>query len=178
MSLSTGKVTEHEMKKDSGFKEDLEYLRQVPLLSGLDYECLKLLAMFCQRVEFIDDDQLIVQGEDDGHAFLILSGQVKAVFTENDVDSVIRQYGTGEFVGGCALLGRMPRIFTLQATEKTTVLRLGREQFQKALQQFPASISKITRSLLLELVEWDQSQLDMKNREGVSDYHALGISLL
>jgi len=178
MSLSTGKVTEHEMKKDSGFKEDLEHLRQVPLLRGLDYECLKLLAMFCQRIEFIDDDQLMVQGEDDGHAFLILSGQVKAVFTGNDVDSVIRQYGTGEFVGGCALLGRMPRIFTLQATEKTTALRLGREQFQKALQQFPASVSKITGSLLLELLEWDRSQLDIKNREDVSEYYALGISLL
>jgi len=166
------------MKKSSGFKEDLEYLRQVPLLRSLDYECLKLLAMFCRRVEFIDDDQLMVQGEDDGYAFLILSGQVKAVFTENDADTVIRQYGTGEFVGGCALLGRMVRIFTLQATEETTALRLGREQFQKALQQFPTSISKITGSLLLELLEWDRSQLDMKNAEGGSDYHALGVSLL
>jgi CRP-like cAMP-binding protein len=178
MSLSTGKVTEHEMKKISGFKEDLEHLRQVSLFRGLDYECLKLLTMFCQRVEFIGDDQLMVQGEDDGHAFFILSGQVKAIFTENDVDSVIRQYGTGEFVGGCALLGRMPRIFTLQATEKTTALRLGREQFQKVLQQFPASISKITGSLLLELLEWDRSRLDMKNGESGPDHHALGISLL
>ena len=178
MSLSTGKVTEHEMKKNSGFKEDLEHLRQVFLLRGLDYECLKLLAMFCQRVEFINDDQLMVQGEDDGYAFLILSGQVKAVFIESDASSVIRQYGIGEFVGGCALLGRMPRLFTLQATEETTALRLGREQFQKALQQFPASVSKITGSLLLELVEWDRSRLDMKNGEGGSDHHALGVSLL
>lgn len=178
MSLSTEKVTEQKSKKSSGFKEDLEHLRQVSLLNGLDYECLKLLAMLCRRIEFIDGDKLMVQGEDDGHAFFILSGRLNAIYTEGDASYLIRQYGEGQFVGGCALLARMPRIFTLQATEKTTTLRLNREEFQKTLQQFPASISKITNSLVLELVEWERSQLDMQHTEEDSDYRSLGVSLL
>ncbi len=178
MSLSTEKVTEQESKKTSGFQEDLEHLRKAPLLRGLDYECLKLLAMLCRRITYITGDQLMVQGEDDGHAFLILSGQVNGIYTEGDTSRVIRQYEPGMFVGGCALLGKLPRLFTLQATEETMTLRLNREEFQKTLQQFPAGISKITANLVAELVEWDRSLLDIQSIEEMTDYRALGVSFL
>jgi len=88
------------------------------------------------------------------------------------------------FVGGCALLGRIPRLFTLQATEETMTLRLSREEFQKTLQQFPAGLTRITGNLVLtgnlvsELVEWDRSLLDMQTIKENADYRALGVSLL
>ncbi len=178
MSLSTGKATDQKAKAISGFQEDLEYLRQVPLLRGLDYECLKLLAMLGRRIEYTSGDHLMVQGEDDGHAFYIISGQLNVVYTGDETSHIIRQYGTGQFVGGCALLGRMQCIFTLQATEKTMTLRLSRGEFQKALQQFPNSISKITTNLVAELVEWDRSLLGFQNTEEDLDFRALGVSLL
>ncbi len=178
MSLSMEKVPEQETKKISGFQKDLEYLMQASLLRGLDYECLKLLAMLCRRIEFTTGDQLIVQGEDHHHAFFIISGQLNAVYTEGEAKHVIRQFGARQFVGGCALLCRTPLIFTLQATEKTTTLRLSREKFQKALQQFPASISRITSNIVSELVMWDRSLLDKQNTEGNVGYQAIGVSLL
>ncbi|MBW2328822.1 MAG: cyclic nucleotide-binding domain-containing protein [Deltaproteobacteria bacterium] len=178
MSLSTEKVTEQEAKKTSGFQEDLEFLRQAPLLRGLDYECLKLLAMLSRRITFITGDQLMVQGEDDGHAFLILSGRLNGVYTEGDTSQVIRQYEPGMFVGGCALLGRIQRLFTLQATEETMTLRLSREEFRKTLQQFPAGLTRITGNLVSELVEWDRSLLDVQTTKEIADYRALGVSLL
>ena len=178
MSLSTEKVTEQELKKTSGFQEDLEHLRKAPLLRGLDYECLKLLAMLCRRITYITGDQLMVQGEDDGHAFLILSGHVNGIYTEGDTSRIIRQYEPGMFVGGCALLGRIPRLFTLQATEETMTLRLSREEFRKTLQQFPAGITRITGNLVSELVEWDRSLLDVQTTKEIADYRALGVSLM
>lgn len=178
MSLSTEKATDLEAKTISGFQEDLEYLRQAPMLRGLDYECLKLLAMICRRIEYTNGDQLMTQGEDDGHAFFIISGRLDAIYAEGELSHIIGQYGAGHFVGGCALLGRMPRIFILVATEKTTTLRLSRGEFQKVLQQFPNSISKITAGLVSELVEWDRSVLDFRNTEKDSDFRALGVSLL
>ena len=178
MSLSTEKTTDQEAKAISGFQEDLEYLRQAPLLRGLDYECLKLLAMICRRIEYTNGDQLMTQGEDDGHAFFVISGLLNVIYAEGKTRHIIRQYGPGQFVGGCALLGRMPRIFILEATEKTTTLRLSRGDFQKALQQFPNSISKITANLVSELVEWDRSLLDFQNTGEDSNLRALGLSLL
>jgi CRP/FNR family cyclic AMP-dependent transcriptional regulator len=178
MNLSTEKATDQEPKKASRFQEDLEHLRQAPLLRGLDLECLKLMAMLCRRITLISGDQLMVQGEDDGHAFLILSGQVDGIHTEGDANRTICQFGPGHFVGGCALLGKLPRLFTLQATEETMILRLGREEFQKTLQQFPSAITKVTSNLISELADWDRNQLDTRNRAEVSDIHALGVSLL
>jgi CRP-like cAMP-binding protein len=172
------KATKQQSQKKSGFKEDLEILRQASLLRGLDYECLKLLAMLCQRIEYTKDEQLMVQGEDAEHAHCIISGQLSAIHTENETDHVIRQYGTGQFVGGCALLGRIPHIFTLQAVEKTTTLRLSREQFTKVLQQFPESLTKITANLVSELAEWDRSMLDSKSTSNDFDGDSLGVSLL
>ncbi|NOQ46528.1 MAG: Crp/Fnr family transcriptional regulator, partial [Desulfobulbaceae bacterium] len=87
-------------------------------------------------------------------------------------------YGPGKFIGGCALLGRLPRLFTLQATEETITLRLSREEFRKTLQQFPAGIFKISANLVSELVEWDRSLLDMQTTKENIDYRALGVSLL
>ena len=178
MSLSTEKPTVQQKNRASGFQEDLEHIRQAPLLRGLDYECLKLLAMLCRRITLITDDQLMVQGEDDGHAFMILSGKVNAIYTKGETTQVICQFGPDQFVGGCALLGRLPRLFTLQATEETAVLRLSREEFQKTVQQFPHAISQITGNLVSELVGWDRSRLEVFNMKEELDLQALGVSLL
>ena len=177
MSLSMEKPTDQQTKKTSGFQEDLEHLRQVPLLRGLDYECLKLLAMLCRRITLITDDELMVQGEDDGHAFMILSGKVNAIYTKGETSRVICQFGPGEFVGGCALLGRLPRLFTLQATEETEVLRLSREEFQKTMQRSPHAFSQITGNLVSQLVSWDRSLLEACNIVNRVDFQALGVSL-
>lgn len=178
MSSSTERLTDRETKKPSGFQEDLEHLRQAPLLRGLDGECLKILAMLCRRITLITDDQLMVQGEDDGHAFLVLSGQINAIYTEGAKSQVIGQFGPRQFVGGCALLGRLPRLFTLQATEETELLRLSREEFQKTMQQFPNSISKITANLVSELVGWDRTLLSVFNIGEETEIPSLGVSLI
>ncbi|MCK5068900.1 MAG: cyclic nucleotide-binding domain-containing protein [Desulfocapsa sp.] len=172
------KATKQQSQKDSGFKEDLDILRQASLLRGLDHECLKLLAMLCQRIKYTKGDQLMVQGEDAEHAYCVISGQLSAIHTENESTHTIRQYGAGQFVGGCNLLGRIPHLFTLQAVEKTTTLRLSREQFNKVLEQFPSSLSRVTANLVSELANWDRSLLDIKSTGKTLDDNPLGVSLL
>lgn len=179
MSLSTEELTDQSNQKTSGFQEDLESLRQTPLLRGLDYECLKLLAMLSRRVTLITDDRLMVQGEEDGQAFLILSGLVNAIHTKGETSLSIGQFGPNQFVGGCALLGRLPpRLFTLIAMEDTAILRLGREEFQKTVQQFPSAVAQISCNLISELVSWDQQLLETSGIDENLSIRSLGISLL
>lgn len=160
MSLSTGNNTKQKANIVSGFQEDLAQLRSVPLFRGLDYECLKILAMLCRRVTLVADDQLMVEGEDDGCAFVILSGNVKACRTVGTSTRIICQFGAGDFIGGSALLGKSPRLFTVQATEETETLQLNREELQKVLEQFPEAVSKITGNLLSEITAWDRNLLE------------------
>lgn len=178
MSLSTEKTADQVKQRSSGFQEDLEKLWQTPLFHRLEPECLKLLTMLCKRIDFVVDDQIMVQGEDDGNAYLIISGQLSAIYSAKSGNQVIRNYESGELVGGCALLGRMLRHFTLEATQNTTALQLSREDFQKVIQQFPKNVALLASSLISELVEWDRILLERQHAEGTLDYRTLGVSLL
>lgn len=174
MSLSTGNNTKQKSNTSSGFQEDLAYLRGVSMFRGLDYECIKILAMLCRRITLIADDQLMVEGEDDGCAFVILSGNVKVYCTAEANNQLICQFGAGKFIGGSALLGKFPRLFTVQATEETETLRLNREEFQKVLEQFPEAVAKITGNLLSELAAWDRNLLE----EDDWNPKTIGVSLI
>jgi CRP-like cAMP-binding protein len=174
MSLSTEKNSNRQQA--SGFQKDLEYLRDVKLFQGLDYECVKILAMVCKRIDYISGDQLMVQGEDDGHAYFIISGKINAWYKREGSKYLIRTIGPGQFVGCCALLGKMVRSITLETTEPTRALLLQRESFQKTMEQFPGSNRRITANLVAELADWDRHGLDTDATELVSPY--FGVSLL
>jgi CRP-like cAMP-binding protein len=162
--------------KQSRYQEDFEHLRRVSLLGNIDFECLKLLAMLSRRMKFTAGDQLMVQGEDDGNAYLILDGSLEAILDTGDSRCTMQKFGVGDFIGGCALLGRMTRLFSLQAQDKTTVLFLNRDQVKKTLSRFPESIAKITANLVGELTKWDQQALDSRSTEQTSSCN-IGISL-
>lgn len=176
MNSSTGK--DSSKPAGSAFKADLEYLHQTPLLAALDYECLKLLAMLSKRIDFIEGDQLMVQGEDDGCAYYLITGTVEVLHQRDDTTHRIDTFGPGTFIGGLALLGKSARLFTLQATEKTTALRLKREGFQKSIKQFPESLQKVSASLVAELMRWDRRILAADQTEPAEGVKISGVSLL
>ncbi len=178
MSLPTEKAIKQDSRKISGFHQDFEILRNVSIFRGLDHECLKLLAMLCRRMEYNAGDQLVVQGEENDCAFLIISGRLDSLYTIGEKEHVISTYGPGQCVYGSALLGRTPPVFTLKAKEDTVNLCLRREEFHKALQQFPVSLARITDNLVSELVIWDRNLLDKQLQDGESDYQGIGVSLL
>ena len=177
MSLSTEKPSEHGLNT-SGFHQDLERLRQIPMLSGLEYGCLKLLAMLCRTIDFRAGEQLIVAGEDNDYAYFIISGRLAANYTEGKTQHLVREFNSGHFICGAALLGSEPALFGLQAVEDTKVMCLHREEFQKTMLKFPNGISEIAGSLVSDLVRWDRSMLALQRKTGESDYRSVGVSLL
>lgn len=177
MNSSTEESADKE--KRTGFEQDLEHLRNIPLFQGLDYECLKLMALLCKTVNFVEGDQLMVQGEDDASAYYLLTGHLQSFHTKESVIYPIEHYEPGQFIGGLALVGTTIRLFTLQAAEKSTVLRLSRKSFLKVMEQFPGSMMKIAANITAELTLREQeylSQLEPKDLE--SGDQPLGISLL
>ncbi len=166
-------------QKQSEFQQDLDFLRQVPLFQGLDYECLKLMAMLSKRIDLIEGDQLMVQGEDDGSCCYIISGSLKSFHNRNGTDSAVQTYEPGQFLGGLALLGKTIRLFTVQAMTESTILRLNRDSFQKVMQQFPGSMTKISANLAAELTGWERNRLKQAGDETLESGNRLsGISLL
>lgn len=178
MSLSTEKKIEQKSGELSGFQQDFELLRDAAIFHGLEHECLKLLAMLCRRMEFGSGDQLVSQGEENDRGFLIISGRLDALYAEGEKKHVINSFGSGHFVYASALLGRIFPVFTLQARESARVLCFRRDEFHKALQQFPNSIARITDNLITALAHWDRNLVKKQCQSGGFDFQTIGISLL
>lgn len=177
MNSSTEKNTES--VKTSGFKQDLEYLRQIPLFQNLDFECLKLLAMLSKKIEFVDGDQLIVEGEDDGFAYYLIQGKLISYYNRNGTVYQVRSHEPDQLVGGLGLFGKLFSLFTVEAVEKSTALRISREGFQKVMLQFPTTMPQIAANMTSEMVRWEQRRLNGINDENLEQtIHILGITLL
>jgi CRP-like cAMP-binding protein len=177
MSSSTEKSADQE--KQSVFKRNLEYLREISLFQGVDYECVKLLTMLSKQINLIEGDKLMVQGEDDGCAYYILSGNLKSSYRIYDRLYQLSDHPPGQFLGGLALLGPAIRLFTVYASEKSSVLRLKRDGFQKVMDQYPAGMVKVAGNLAAVLRAWEQDLLNqIGGEEQNSVNHALGVSLL
>lgn len=166
-------------EKTSGFQQDLEYLRQIPLFQNLDYECLKLLAMLSRKVEVIEGDQLMVQGEDDGSACLLINGKLESFHEDEGTRYLTRSYEPGQFIGSVALFGVSIRLFSVVAVEKSIVLRINRDGFQKVMQKFPDMIIRVAANLTIGLVDWERAQLTLaEGRIRGGEETSFGISLL
>lgn len=177
MNSSTEKNAEQ--SKTSGFRQDLEYLRQIPIFQNLDFECLKLLAMLSKKIELINGDQLIIQGEDDGFAYYLIQGKLNSYYKKNDTVYPVQSHDPGQFIGGMGLFGKSLRLFTVEAVEKSTVLRLNREGFKKVMLQFPNTMTQISANLSAELVRWEQNLLNSIDDENLEQaMHTMGISLI
>jgi len=156
MNLSSGKNEEYQ---SSEFQENLEILRQIYLFSSLPLENLKVFAYLCTRETFNQGEHLFRQGDDDGQAFYIISGKARLVHTNGGAEQIIRDYETGEFLGGMVLLGNMHRLFSLKASTEVTCLILTREKFCTTVQQFPDLMPRIIKSVVERISAWESGFL-------------------
>ena len=177
MNSSTGKNTEHD--KASGFQQDLEYLRQIPMFRNLDFECLKLLALLSKKIELIDGDQVMVQGEDDGCACYLIQGKLKSFYTHKQSVYPLQSIDPGQFIGASGLFTKSTRLFTVEAEVKSTILRMSREGFQKVMLQFPETMVLIAANYSSAIVLWEQNRLNSIEEANLDQsMHTLGVSLL
>ena len=162
----------------SEFEENLELLRQIYFFSGLPLETLKIFAYLCTREKFKPDEYIFSQDEDDGQAFYIISGQAQLERRDNGEATVVREYNTGEFIGGLTLLGETKRLFSLRAATETTCLVLNREKFSKTMEQFPGLLAKIFNAVAKSIDTWEERFLSNRGDQCGDCMHQLGVTLI
>ena len=140
-------------------QKNLELLNELPFFSSFPAKAMKLLAFIAERSRFSSGEVLFEEGDDHGRAYFILSGQLTLLKNIGEEEIVIRKFIAGDFLGSFSLLGAMPSLFILQASEQTTVLTISRKQFSKILEQFPETAKISLRSLLKELHQWERKNI-------------------
>ena len=162
----------------SEFQENLELLRQIYFFSGLPLETLKVFAYLCSREKFKQDEYIFSQDEDDGQAFYIINGQAQLERSDNGGTISVREYNTGEFIGGLTLLGETKRLFSLKSATETTCLVLSREKFSKTMEQFPSLLAKICNAVAKSIDTWEERFLSDRADQCGDCLNQLGVTLI
>lgn len=140
----------------SEFQENLNILRQIDFFSGLPLEATKVFAYLCVRETFKAGDMLFQQDDEDGRAFYIMTGTAKISHTENGTQKSIGYIQQDRFCGRLALMGKIRRLFSLQAETDVTCLTISREKFTKALEQFPTLMPKMINTVVESIYKWEK----------------------
>ena len=162
----------------SEFQENLEILRQIHFFSGLPLETLKVFAYLCTREKFKQDEYIFSQDEDDGQALYIINGQARLERRDNGKTTGVREYTTGEFIGGLTLLGETRRLFSLKSVTETTCLLLSREKFSKTIEQFPKLLAKMCNAVAKSIDIWEERFLLDRADQCGECLNKLGVTLI
>ena len=160
------------------FQDNLEILRQTYFFSGLPLETLKIFAYLCTREIFRQGEHLFRQDEDDGRAFYIIDGRARLERNDNGKKIEIRDYQTGQFLGGLTLLGETRRLFSLKSVTDTTCLVLNRGQFLKTMEQFPNLLARICNAVAKSIDTWEDRFLADRGDQCGDCMDRLGVTLI
>ncbi len=118
----------------------------VPLLAGLSENLRERLATGTEEVSLRAGEWLFHEGESADSAFVVSGGRVE-VISEGPPNVVIRALKRGEVLGEIALLRAGVRTASARARRDSTLIELGREQFELLIRDSPEFALGLTRAM-------------------------------
>jgi len=114
-------------------------LPNIPLFSQLGHEAfLAVLEQLTMRT-FEPGETIVTEGEPGESMFAIVEGRVEVVRQlEGGQRRAVASVGPGDFFGEMALLAEGPRLASVMAAERTTVLELTRAQVELLVKRHPS----------------------------------------
>ena len=149
--------------------EELGFLRNVPIFADLDDTQLDRIARLGTRKKYKKGNIIVLEKEMGAALFVIITGKVKVVRTDEDGREVILSiFGPGEFFGEMSLLDGLSRSATVVATAKSELFMIHRREFLDLLNEFPAVAISLLAELTMRLRKADAQikSLSLKDAAG------------
>lgn len=128
--------------------EEVSFLQYVPIFADLEEPELKKIEKLGLRKKYKRGNIVVLEKETGAALFVIISGKVKIVRTDEDGREVILSiFGPGEFFGEMSLLDGLARSASVVALAKAELFMIHRRDFLKLLHEHP----QVAISLLGEL---------------------------
>ena len=136
----------------------LVVLRNVPLFSGLDETELERLSRVATRRRARRGDQVVRAGESADALLILLTGRAKVTnFDEEGREIILAWLGPGEFFGEMGLIDGSPRSASVVAVENCELLSIGKNEFQRCMQDNFQVVLKLMQILVRRLREADRN---------------------
>ena len=150
-------------------QEEIHFLRNVPIFADLEEKELQKIAKLGTRQKYKKGNIVVIEQESGAALFVIISGKVKVVRTDEDGREVIlSMFGPGEFFGEMSLLDGMARSASVVATVKAELFMIHRRDFLELLHEFPAVAISLLAELAMRLRKADMQikSLSLKDAAG------------
>jgi len=136
----------------------LVVLRNVPLFSGLEEQELERLSRVAVRRRAGRGDQVVRSGESADALLILLTGRAKVTnFDEEGREIILAWLGPGEFFGEMGLIDGSARSASVVAVENCELLAIGKQEFQRCMQENFQVAQKLMQVLVRRLREADRN---------------------
>ena len=126
----------------------LDTLRSTQVFGSLDPTALSELAGVCVARSYRRDQFLWYQGDPGDHLVVVVDGLVKiTVASERGDEMVLATVGSSEVLGELSVIDQGPRSASAVAVQATTALVINRSALLAAMQQSPALLDALLRTL-------------------------------
>jgi signal transduction histidine kinase len=129
----------------------VEFLRNVPLFSGLGGEDLHRLAGLMRRKRFTAGEYLFHEGDEGDWAYVIQEGRIEISKTSAGEQVVLAVRRAGEMIGEMALLEEARRMAGARALTGCRVLCLSKEQLDGLLAGSPSAARAMLHTVITRL---------------------------
>ncbi len=149
--------------------DDYSFLRNVPIFADLEDRDLEKIARLGTRQKYKKGNVVVLERESGASLFVIVSGKVKVVRTDEEGREVIlSMFGPGEFFGEMALLDGMARSASVVAISKAELFMIHRRDFLESIHQFPSIAIALLAEMAMRLRKADMQikSLSLKDAAG------------
>ncbi len=165
MNLPT--IPQHPITPDLG--EAMEFVRNVPVFADIEVTELAKIVRVGVRKKYKKGSIILLEEETGAALFVIISGKVKIVRTDDDGREVILSIlGENDFFGEMSILDGLSRSASVVAITKTELFMVHRRDFLKLMQDVPSVAISLLKELTLRLRKADSQikSLSLKDAAG------------
>lgn len=151
-----------------------DFLRQIPLFSGLDDYALERLVAMSREFELAPGDYLIREDEIGDSMYIILEGMVQVRKRSGDGEVVLAERGAGEVIGEMSVLDQAPRYASVIALTECRILQIDQETFMALIDWSPTAARAILRTFAQRI---RSSQAMIQQREKLASLGTLSAGI-
>jgi CRP-like cAMP-binding protein len=152
----------------------VDLLRKLPFFAGLPSDTIMTLSSQLERTNLEQDEVLFRKGDPGDALYIIESGSVKIYTEDTDGEElVLNELGAGEAFGEMSIIDNAPRVAGVAALEPTSLLKLKRDEFLVALNEYPQISLDMIRVLTNRLrftVQYIQQTIEVTKQIAEGDY--------
>jgi signal transduction histidine kinase len=125
----------------------VEFLRRLPIFTGVSDEDLNWLVQKAQPVTIRAGEFLMEEGSPGDSMYIVVDGEFKIIKRSNLQDIVIAMREAGEVIGEMALIDHAPRIASVKAVRDSQVLMIHEDAFHQLITSSPSAALAILHTV-------------------------------